>query len=362
MLQDVWALISAWARPLGILAIFFGPRILGYAVRYLRGGHAHHSHLPRPPPTPPLSRTAKTILALHALYAFSALLSPPFDVFTSHSLSTACPKEALRAAVLSDVGLDPRTPAPAPEDIATSEAPAIETLLARLALPESRASYARWGHAAFVPCSWCRDDTDYAAAAAPSILAPYLSQLLLLGLLSFAAVSGAGARLRADKWAALAGWGTLALAATEYAVRWSWDVTPPRDKSDTITLSSLVGVVRPFALFGVTAAYLLAPARLSQKAATQAATVSALEAALNASRLTSLAHGAVARSPALARHAFERGQLRARAEAGAKKDEAVLAAAQGAGLFAGADHVPQSREGARAWVTGEWRKVVKSDD
>lgn len=124
----------------------------------------------------------------------------------------------------------------------------------------------------------------------------------------------------------------------------------------------MVLIARPFALLAITAAYLLLPARMSQKEATQLATLSALDTALNASRLANLAHGAVSRSPALARHAFERGLHRARAEEVAKKDADVIAAARAAGLFAGNDHVPEAREGARVWIAGEWRKVVKTEE
>ncbi|TXT13484.1 hypothetical protein VHUM_00851 [Vanrija humicola] len=359
MLADLWALIQTWSRPLGIVAIFFGPRILSALLRSVRGSAGHtHGAGPTPPPTPPLARPAKLLLVLQALFALSALLAPPYDVFSHHALSQACTRDALRAAVLSDAGVDPATPVP--EDIGSSPSPLAETLLARLATPEARASYARWGHAAFTNCAWCRDDTDYALAAAPGILAPYLAEMVLVGVLGLAYVTGAGARIRANKYAAMAGWGVVLLAGVEYAVRLTWDVTPPRDKSDAIT--AIVSIARPFALLAITAAYLLLPGRMSQKEATQLATLSALETALNAQRLTGLAHGAVARSPALGRHAFERGLGRARAEEAAKKDPEVVAAAQAAGLFAGAEHARETRDGARGWITSEWRKVVRTEE
>lgn len=203
-LTSLWSTVQAYQGPLVTLLFLFGPSLLA-RVRALLS--------PAPPDvsSPPTSRALYAILLLQAAYTAHTLLYPPYDAFASRPLLT--PTDALRPLVLSEHGLDGWT-----------SDPLVDLLLARLATVDGRIAYSRWGHAVFFNCAWCRAKEDYALAAIPRVLGPYVAQALVLGMMGWTAVGGAGARARAKRWRTSMGVAVAALAIAEFGTRWWFDL------------------------------------------------------------------------------------------------------------------------------------------
>jgi hypothetical protein len=197
-LASLWATLKAYQGPLVTVALIFGPGLLRRLSALLA---------PAPPdaPSPPRSPVLWAVLALHTLYALLSLLQPPYDAFASLDLLT--PSDILRPLLLSDLGQ--------PTDGWTPVDPLVDLLLARLGTVEGRIAYSRWGHAAFFNCAWCRQRGDYALAAAPRILGPYVLQ---------AAVAAA--------------------AAAEFGVRWYAEMRVVQGHLMHVSFSSVSGTSR----------------------------------------------------------------------------------------------------------------------
>jgi hypothetical protein len=133
-------------------------------------------------------------------------------VFTSHGLGIRAPVEVLRTKVLR--GLPP-----------LDESHPLVILLIRLNVLDVRYAYARWGHATFIRCAWCRAPAEFALAALPSVLAPYVTEAVILGALGWVNVPGSVERKRLFRPAA--GWAIAAMLIAEIAARWAVEIRAP---------------------------------------------------------------------------------------------------------------------------------------
>ncbi|BEJ13400.1 hypothetical protein CspHIS471_0305740 [Cutaneotrichosporon sp. HIS471] len=344
-LASLWATLKAYQGPLVTLALIFGPGLLRRLNALLA---------PAPPDatTPPRSRILWSILLLHAVYAILLVLRPSYDAFTS--LDLLAPSDILRPFVLHDLNQ--------PTDGWTQVDPLVELFLARLGTVEGRIAYSRWGHDTFFNCAWCRQRADYALAATPRILGPYVLQALVLGALGWNSVAGAGARERAKKWRHTIGCGIAVCAAVEFGVRW-W-VEMRVVQGHLAHLSPTLTTTRVIAQLSLTVAYILLPVRPSPADLTQARLTRTLDAAYNTLNLAQAARAAITRSPAMSRSAAEWATIRAKAEDNARSDAAVVGAALDSGVFERsasgvARPTTQSREGAGQFVRAQWARVVR---
>ncbi|CAK9779760.1 hypothetical protein CC85DRAFT_261668 [Cutaneotrichosporon oleaginosum] len=343
-LTSLWATLKVYQGPLVTLALIFGP---GLARRL--------TALLSPPPAdaapPPRPRLLWLLLLLHAAYAALVLLSPPYDAFASLDLLT--PSDILRPLVLRDLGQ--------PTDGWTQVDPLVELFLARLGTVDGRIAYSRWGHAVFFHCAWCRQRGDFALAAAPRVLGPYVLQALVLGVVGWDAVGGAGSRMRANKWRNTLGWVVAAAAAAEFGARWYVEM---RVVHGHLThLSPALDKARALVQLAITAAYVLLPVRPSPADLNNARLTRTLESAYNTLSLAQAARTAIAGSPALSRSAGEWAAARVKAEDAARSDPAVVGAALDAGVYergpAGPGYAKSNREGAGRFVRAQWGRVVR---
>ncbi|GMK56939.1 hypothetical protein CspeluHIS016_0307790 [Cutaneotrichosporon spelunceum] len=344
VLASLWAILQAYQGPLVTLALIFGPGLLRRVTVLLA---------PAPPDatTPPRSKILWSVLLLQAIYTILSISQPSYDAFSS--LDLLVPSDILRPLVLDDLNQ--------PTDWSQVD-PLVELFLARLGTVEGRVAYSRWGHDTFFNCAWCRQRSDYALAAVPRILGPHVLQALVIGVLGWTSVAGAGAKDRANKWRLTIGCGIVLCAVLEFGMRWWIELRVVQ--GHLAHLSPTLTTARALAQFALTAAYVLLPVRPSAADLTQARLTRTLDAAYNTLNLAKAARAAITRSPAMSRSAAEWAAMRAKAEDSAGTDPAVVGAALDAGVFersaAGvAGHTRQSREGAARFVGSQWARVVR---
>ncbi|KAF2142528.1 uncharacterized protein K452DRAFT_249304 [Aplosporella prunicola CBS 121167] len=206
------------------LLIFFGPVILPKALQFYRSIRASsqgpHSRV-RPIPY----AVARSLNLLYAFAFFAILYSLPYfapeNVFYATSSRLQIPTDTLFAR------------------LRTIHEPTVldHTLKAKFVSLESRLLYLAYGPNVLAECPFCTSDepSSYFYYALPSILAPHLLHLAVLGVVTSSIVSGAeGARWRT--WAAIAG---VALAALEL-----WIVGTYNHKQNAI--ATRLGDIEPF--------------------------------------------------------------------------------------------------------------------
>ncbi|GME35879.1 Chorismate synthase [Neofusicoccum parvum] len=198
------------------LLIFFGPMLLPKAIQLYRSIRAS-SRNPhgRVRPTPPA-----VALTLNVLYAFAVLAFiysfpyfAPQNVFQATSSRLQIPPDTLFARLRKLRPLDAVD----------------ETLRSKFVNQESKLLYLVYGPSVLAECPFCTSDepSSYFYYALPSILAPHLLHLAILGLVTSSLASGAeGARWRV--WAAIAG---VTLAALEV-----WNVGTYNHKQNATAL------------------------------------------------------------------------------------------------------------------------------
>lgn len=223
--------VLAYRSPLTLLLVLFGPtvlpRALNYTLRRLRGQHAH----PNPSsPRPELSTPLKVFLAVHTLVFLYKLTFPPFDLFVSNRLPIFTPNAILRNVLLgpSNAG-DVSDPA--------ASRPLEELLLQRLQNADNRYSYARFGHKPLLECVWCQTPVDFLIYSVPLVLAPYVGEAVLLGVIGWRTIGGPDAGLRAAEWRTAAGAGLGGMGIADLAARYVWDLSP--NKGDCLHVSFL---------------------------------------------------------------------------------------------------------------------------
>lgn len=234
-INEIWATLQAYRQILGFIAIFFGPSILGRVVRFVRarrGGTSlpqRHSY--------PLSPYVLAIAAAQAAYTAYALYYPPYNVFTEHGLVVKVPQDKLVSVLLRDHGLRP-------SETIDQAHPMIALLISRLSSMEGRYLYTRWGHTVFMSGIWCRDREDFAIAAIPHILGPYVAEALLIGAMGWTIIGGPGASERALRYRGFAGWAIGAMVVFDFGARWSTDIRAGPD-GDCLQVSWIVACLTP---------------------------------------------------------------------------------------------------------------------
>jgi hypothetical protein len=218
MLAEIWATLQEYSQLIGVLAMFFGPALLGRVVRFIQARRQGHSHSHGPQsmiPNHPMSKGLLAIVVLHGLYAAYTFYIPPYDVFTSHRLVIRTPTEMLRPRVLRAAGITAAQ---------VEDHPLISELLARLTSLDARYAYARWGHATFLRCTWCRDQYDFALAVIPNLLLPYVYEALLIGVMGWQTIGGPGATERKSRFRSVAGWALGAMLAADIGLRLTLEI------------------------------------------------------------------------------------------------------------------------------------------
>jgi hypothetical protein len=156
------------------------------------------------------------------------LTFPPFDLFVSNRLPILAPNALLRNVLLGPTGV---------ADISdpTATRPLEELLLQRLQNADNRFNYARFGHKPLLECVWCQTPVDFLVYSVPLVLAPYVGEAILIGLMGWNAVGGIDAGTRAAQWRATMGTTLGGMAVAELAARYLWDLSP--SKGDCLHVS-----------------------------------------------------------------------------------------------------------------------------
>ncbi|OJD34994.1 chorismate synthase [Diplodia corticola] len=192
------------------LLIFFGPMLLPKAIQLCRSIRAS----PRNPhgrvrPIPPAVAASLNLLYAFAILAFAASLPyfAPENVFQATSSRLQIPTDTLF------VRLGKLRPLSAVD----------EALRSKFVNIESRLLYLAYGPSVLATCPFCTSDepSSYFYYALPSIIAPHLLHLVVLGLVTSSVISGSeGARWRT--WAASLG---VVLTALEVWAVGTYDYT-----------------------------------------------------------------------------------------------------------------------------------------
>lgn len=324
MLQDALAILKAWQGPLTLLAVFFGPSLLK-RILSLR------SPTLKSPPSSPL---AKLILLAQLVYTVYNLVYPSYDVFSTPGIKITTPTNTLRPLVAQAVGLTA-------SGNSTGDA-LYDLLLVRLGNIDARIQYVRWGHGVFLPCAWCRSSSDYALAAIPSVLRPYLFEAILIGMLGWMWVMGPGFQLRLDKYRPVVGWAIVFLGGAEYVARAYWEIWV--SNGDCLHLDTVIVRARGVVLWLLTAGYVLLPVRPTQTQEVQHELIRTLDASYTVANLTSSARSAVTRSPRLSALAAEYER---------KNNEAITKGRRENGIH------PEAKNNAARFVRDKWESVVR---
>lgn len=223
--------LSAYKSLLTLLVVIFGPSLLPRLLVYLTQRRHRPPTLQPPTPTPPLPLYAQALLTIHTVYLLLQLFHPPYDIFSNPAIPIFAPNAIVREALSRKVPRDPL--------------PIQELLLSRLQKYDNRLNYARFGHAPLSDCVWCETTEDYALYSLPSALSAYLSEALLLGVLSLRIVGGRAAPLRADQWRTTFGWTISLTCIGECLVRYLYDLNPA--DGDCLHVSRIQSVDNPTA-------------------------------------------------------------------------------------------------------------------
>ena len=223
VIMGSWASLLSPNSALTYLLVLLLPSIPSLIGRYRRSGAPTAPHL-RQAPAPRRPLRLYLILAIHTLYRIQQLLVPPFNVFTHFHLPITANREYLQASLwryhstLS--GLTGRAAHYDPNQLPSN----ILRFSNRLSNIDYRLLYARYGHEALEGCMWCSSQADFAVVSLPGIVGAYVGVAVLLGLMGWASVGGAGAAGRADRMRGKAGWGLVGAALGEVAVRYMWEL------------------------------------------------------------------------------------------------------------------------------------------
>ena len=87
----------------------------------------------------------------------------------------------------------------------------------------------RFGHRPLLTCVWCTDMNDFLLASLPGIVAPYVGEATVLGILGWEWIGGIAAGRRAERWRGGFGWALVWMAVGEVGVRYLWDVRAVED-------------------------------------------------------------------------------------------------------------------------------------
>jgi len=216
-LSQAWATVYAYRQLLGTLAMFFGPSLLSRGIRFIQARrHGQQGGLGAAPAEPPRSPFIPLIVGIHLVVAAYSLYLPGYDVFETHKLKIRAPNNLVRDQVLLAARIPPSA------DL--EQYPLINALLARLSTLDGRYAYVRWGHATFITGLWCRDTIDYALAAIPRLLSPYIAEAFLIGVMGWQTVGGPGATERKERFRAAAGWALGAMLALDFGTRCMMDI------------------------------------------------------------------------------------------------------------------------------------------
>ena len=230
--MSLWALLQAYKPILTIIFILFAPslpRLVLNTNTYLRRRPSTRS--PPSPPSPPLFKGA---LALHTGWYLLQLLYPPYDLFISSHLPLMISNATLRQIVLG-----PQTASAAGGGLdGTATYPLQELLLQKLQNLDTRITYFRYGHETVLNCVWCTSHNDYSLFALPTILAPYIVEILLVGTLSLQMIGGPPSKPRAMRWRGMLVWIIVGMAVGEVGIKYAADMRVVRGDTTRVSYTA----------------------------------------------------------------------------------------------------------------------------
>jgi len=272
----------------------------------------------------------------HTFFAlWLAAHTRPQNLFTRLSIPLTAPTEYVRSLLL-DEAVQNRGGAGGTSDVVMSVPipPDVEVLLSRLASPESRALYSRFGQRAMQTCSFCQSSTDYSLFTLPGIVLAYLRTAILVACL--ASAPNYRARFRTYALGLLA----CAALAEGYAFTVASDVPLPKNGRGVFMWHDTLHLARHllFTFLPIVIQLLppipppVPPTFILQQAQAH------LERGLARTHLLKRTRGAVLRNPSLREKAVSWWTRNAQEGARGRADEGVRRAAERAGL--GYDEAP----------------------
>ncbi|KAI8807376.1 hypothetical protein BJ742DRAFT_773114 [Cladochytrium replicatum] len=165
------------------------PWLVGKIVNYVRGQQAPTKRPPRPKTRLDLI-VSLLLLVVAFAQVFAAFLMPPENILSTLDLAEDAPNFMIRSRFRDHMSAEfpgwteslsatQRAEMFSPPQL--SEIGRLETLIEKLRSAASRAVYRKFGHAAFVDCTWCVSSADYFLYVLPSLMSQYAVTLALLG-------------------------------------------------------------------------------------------------------------------------------------------------------------------------------------
>jgi len=210
------------------------------------------------------------------------------------------------------------------------------------------------------------DTNDFLLDSLPGIIAPYVGEAAVLGVMGWEWVSGVEGGRRKGRWRGSFGWALGWMAVLEIGLRYLWDVRAVDGDClhvrvwilieictdwRRIQLTSTIHPLRTIALLLLPIIYLFLPLPPLQPPLTSL--LPALSNAHSILRLTSLSRTAVSRNARLRNAWSHAGEVAARTAKVGREDEAVEGMAREVGVK------EEMRDDARRWIVQGWNGLVR---